>query len=375
MEEMRRKLSRCESLYTIACYTFLASIGVLYLTNITIRVLVYHDTIWELLRDFAAPLAIVSIIYAVECSRGILTTFLFKWLPAVSITAICSPVIAALLSTVSYEMLTETVDINISFFAMLSMCIAPFAFLDVQKSGCLIAAEAILFVLLAVQLGNNVAAMVTIICIAVVLLSTMARLRWFLCDDPNAKQKIYIALMMLTAGVYTVILLKGTGVMDSVLTCCYGRKSILSSSFVNSECFAMLTNAKWLGRTAIEYPMDNIFDHRVFTHILGLAGWAGVIPVLLASALMITSGAVILRRRVGVMCLFATPFLTMITIQTIAYVLMCCGWDWLVFPEVCPFLDGGLCTNTIFILMAAWILPPKPKLAITEEELEEIKAD
>ena len=45
MEEVRRKLSRCESLYTIACYTFLASIGVLYLTNITIRVLVYHDSL------------------------------------------------------------------------------------------------------------------------------------------------------------------------------------------------------------------------------------------------------------------------------------------------------------------------------------------
>lgn len=350
------------------CYTFLAAIGVLYLTNIVMRMFVYHDTIWELLRDFAVPLAIVSIIYAVEWSRGILASFIFMWLPAVSITAICAPVIAALLSTVSYEMFSGTVDISISVFAMLSMCIAPFAFLDVQKSGCLIVAEAILFVLLAAQLGNNVAAMVTIVCIAVVLLSTMARLRWFSCDDPDAKRKIYIALMMLTAGVYTVILLKGTGIMDSIITCSYGRKSILSSSFVNSECFAMLTNAKWLGRTTIEYPMDNIFDHRVFTHILGLAGWAGVIPVLLASALMITSGAVILRRRVGVMCLFATSFLTMITIQTIAYVLMCCGRDWLVFPEVCPFLDGGLCTNTIFIMMAAWILPPKPEHPFTKEE-------
>ena len=365
MEEMRRKFRRGERLYTIACYAFLVSIGVLYLTNITVRALVYHDTIWELLRDFAVPLAIVSIIYVVEWSRGILASFIFMWLPAVSTTAICAPVIAALLSTVSYEMLAGTVDINISVFATLSMCIAPFAILDVQKSSCLIAAEAILFLLLAVQLGNNVAAMVTIICIAVVLLTTMTRLRWFVCDDPNAKRKIYIALMMLIAGVYTVFLLKGTGVMDSIITCCDGRKSILSSSFVNSECFAMLTNAKWLGRTVIEYPMDNIFDHRVYTHILGLTGWAGVIPVLLAASLMIVSGICIICRRAGVMCLFATSFLTMITIQTIAYVLMCCGWDWLVFPEVCPFLDGGLSTNTIFILMAAWILPPKPNHPFT----------
>ena len=39
---------------------------------------------------------------------------------------------------------------------------------------------------------------------------------------------------------------------------------------------------------------------------------------------------------------------------------MCAGWDLLLFPEFCPFLDGGCYANTIFLLMAMCILPTRP---------------
>lgn len=372
MERILKRMERRRKTHTIACYTFIVAIGVLYLTNFVMRAFVYHDTLWVLLRDFAGPIAIVAVIYSLDWTNNYSTKFICDQLPAVSMTAICAPLIAAFLSVLSYEPRNDAIDINISFFAMLSMCTAPYAFRNVQKACCAIVVEAILFVLLAVQLGNNVAAMVTVICVAATLLFSLPKLEWFNGNEKNVRIKTYIALLMLICGFFTVMLIENTGVIESIVICSFGRPGLGSSTTVNTECFAMITNAKLLGGTVIDYPMDNIFSNRVFTHILGLAGWVGVFPIIIATLLMITSGIYLSRRSIRVQHYVAVSSLAIIIVQSIAYLLMCCGWDELLFPELSPFLDGGIYVNTVFLLMAACILPPKQKHLFTDEEIKDI---
>lgn len=370
MDRIPMRMERHRNTHAIACYTFIAAIGVLYLTNFVMRAFVYHDTFWELLRDFAAPLAIVSVIYAVDWTKNYSTKFICNQLPAVSMTAICAPIIAAFYSVISYKPHNDTIDINISLFAMLSMCTAPYAFKNVQKACYAIVAEALLFVLLAVHLGNNVASMVTVVCVAVTLLLSLPKLKWFIGDEKYPRTKSCIALFMLIYGVYILILLENTGVLESIAICSFGRPGLGSSTTVNTQCFAMLANAKLWGSTAIKYPMDNIFENRVFTYILGMSGWAGVFPVIVADLLMIASGIYLSCKSTRVQHYFAVSFLAIIIVQSVAYVLMCCGWDELLFPEISPFLDGGIYVNTVFLLMEACILPPKQKRPFSKEEIE-----
>jgi len=372
MDTILRKFERRRKAHTIACFTFVAAIGVLYLTNILMRALVYHDSLWELLRDFAAPIVIVSVIYAVDWKYNFSTKLICDYLPSVSMTALCAPVIAFFLAVVSYDPNNDSIDINISFLAMLSMCTAPYALRNVQRACCAIVSEAILFVLLAVQLGNNVAAMVSIISVAATLLVCLPKLKWFNGDEEYVRIKTFVALLILFFGVMTILLIESTGVIDSIVICSFGRPGLGSSRTINAECFAMLKNARIMGSASCNYPMDNIFSNRVYTHILGLSGWLGVFPVIIATVLMITSGIYVSRRSIRVQHYVAVSSLTIIIVQSVAYVLMCCGWDELLFPELSPFLDGGIYTNTVFLLMAACILPPKQKRLLSEEEIEEI---
>lgn len=372
MDTILRKFERRRKAHTIACFAFVAAIGVLYLTNILMRALVYHDSLWELLRDFAAPIVIVSVIYVVDWKYNFSTKLICDYLPSVSMTALCAPVIAFFLAVVSYDPNNDSIDINISFLAMLSMCTAPYALRNVQKACCAIVAEAILFVLLAVQLGNNVAAMVSIISVAAVLLVCLPKLKWFNGDEEYVRIKTYVALLILFFGVMTILLIESTGVVDSIVICSLGRPGLGSSRTVNLECLTMVKNARIMGSTPCNYPMDNIFSNRVFTHILGLSGWLGVFPIIIASLLMITSGIYVSRRSIRVQHYVAVSSLTIIIVQSVAYILMCCGWDKPLFPEISPFLDGGIYANTVYLLMAVCILPPKQKRLLSEEEIEEI---
>lgn len=350
----RRRLA-----HSIACWTFVAAIAVLYLTNFAMRALVYQDSLLELFQNFICPVVIVAAIYAIDWKYCYTTKFICNQLPAVPMTALVTPAIAAFLACIFHDPQRDTIDFSITLLASLSMATAPYALRNVQRACCVIVVEAIGFILLATYLGYNSAAIVSILVVATMLILALPKLDWYLPDESYIKRKTQLALAMLLLSFLTVLLIEDTQVIESFVICSYGRPGLGSSATVNRACADMLTNAKWIGTADCVYPMDGIFANRVFTYLLGTLGWIGVIPLLLAVVLMITSGIYISRRSIRVQHYFAIVFLTIISVQTIGYILMCAGWDELLFPEMCPFLDAGMFLNTIFLYMATKVLPPK----------------
>ena len=344
--------------HSVACWTFVAAIAVLYLTNFAMSAFVYQDSLLDLFQNFIYPVALVAAIYAIDWKRCYTTKFICDQLPAVPMTALVAPAIAAFLACIFHDSQRDTIDFSITLLASLSMATAPYALRNVQRACCVIVAEAIGFILLAARLGYNAAAIVTILLVAAMLILSLPKLEWFNGEEQYIKRKTQLALITLIFAVLETVLIEDTQVLESFVICSYGRPDLGSSATVNNACTDMLFQAKWLGRTECAYPMDSIFYNRFFTYILGTLGWIGVIPLLLAVVLMIVSGIYISRRSIRVQHYYAVVFLTLISVQTISYLLMCTGID-LLFPEMCPFLDGNLVLNTIFLYMATKILPPK----------------
>ena len=349
----RRRLA-----HSVACWTFVAAIAVLFLSNFTMRAFVYQDSLLELFQNFICPVALVAVIYAIDWKRCYTTKFICDQLPAVPMTAFAAPAIAAFFACIFHDPQRDNIDFSITLLASLALATAPYALRNVQKTCCVICVEAIGFILLAARLGYNSAAIVSILVVAAMLILALPKLDWYLPDESHIKRKTQLALAMLFLSFFTVLLIEDTQVMESFVICSYGRPGLGSSAAVNNACTDMLFQAKWIGRAEYAYPMDGIFSNRVFTYILGTLGWIGVVPLLLAVVLMITSGIYISRRSIRVQHYFAVVYLSIITVQTIGYLLMCAGID-LLFPELCPFLDGDFLLNTIFLYMATKILPPK----------------
>ena len=345
--------------HRVACWTFVTAIAVLYLTNFAIRAFVYQDSLLDLFQNFICPVALVAAIYAVDWKHCYTTKFICDQLPAVPMTAFVAPVIAAFFACLFHDPQRDTIDFSIMLLASLSMATAPYGLRNVQRACCVIVAEAIGFILLAARLGYNAAAIVSIFVVAAMLLLALPKLDWYLPDESHIKRKTQLALVMLFVSFLTVLLIEDTQVMESFVICSYGRPGLGSSAAVNNACTDMLFHAKRVGCAECAYPMDSIFSNRVFAYILGTLGWIGVLPLLLAAVVMIISGIYISKRSIRVQHYYAVVFMAIISVQTIGYLLMCAGWDELLFPEICPFLDGNFLLNTIFLFMASKVLPPK----------------
>lgn len=344
----------------IACYTFIAAIAVLYITNFVLRAFVYHDGILKLLEDFIFPLCVVSSIYAVDWRKDYSTNLIYKHIPKMKILAVCAPVVATFLSFLTCPSGKDSVDFCIIVFAMTSMYIAPYALRgSIQKTCIAIVAQAVWFFVLAANLNNNTAAMVTIAATAVILLLCLPKLTWFIGREAHIRGKVTVAVIMLVVALLCTLMIKQTRTLEAFFISSMGRPGLGSSAFVNRKCLEVFANAKLVGGIAMDYYPDAIFSNRVLTFILANAGWAALAPILLALILMISSGVYLCRRSIAIQYYISVAFLSVLTVQTVGYVLMCLGWDELLFSELCPFLDSGCYANILFLLMAVCILPPK----------------
>ena len=380
-DDALKYIRRRRRAHSVACWTFVVAIAVLYLTNFAMRAFVYQDSLLELFQNFICPVVFVGAIYAVDWKYCYTTKFICDQLPAVPMIALVAPILAAFFACIFHDPQRDTIDFSITLLASLAMATAPYALRNIQKTCCVICAETIGFILLAARLGYNAAAIVTILMVAAMLILSLPKLEWINGDEKYIKHKTQLAVITLISAFLAMVLIEDTQVLESFVICSYGRPSLGSSAIVNKACADMLTNANWIGAADCVYPMDSIFSNRVFTYVLGTLGWVGVIPLLLAVVLMITSGIYISRRSIRVQHYFAVVYLSIISMQTIGYLLMCAGWDELLFPELCPFLDGGMFLNTMFLCMATKVLPPKQIklpddfLADLEQKLDDILND
>ena len=361
MEELFRRLERRQRRHRVACYVFIAAVGILYTTNIIMRAAVHHDSVWVLLRDFLLPLVIVAGVYVVDWNNNYSTSLIYTHIPKVKLLAVCAPIVAAFIACTTYEPHKDSVDFWITILAMTSMYIAPYTLRNVQRACIAIVVQAFGFVILAAHLGNNSAAMVTIAFTALVLICCLPKLDWFNGDEENINAKVTVALVTLIAGLLLLLLIEDTGVLEAIFISSLGRPGLGSSAFLNQQCANMLTEARFVGPVSLDYPVDGLFADRVLTYILAQGGWLAVIPILLAMVLLITSGIYLCRRSIAIQYYISVSFLAVMTIQSVGYLLMCAGWDKLLFPELAPFLAGGFHVNTLFLLMAICILPPKQK--------------
>ena len=110
MEELLRRLEHRQKRHRIACYVFIASIGILYATNFIMRTVVYHDSIWEILRDFLLPLVIVTCVYVIDWKNNYSTSLIYTHIPKVKLLVICAPVVATFMAYAIYESNKDAVD-------------------------------------------------------------------------------------------------------------------------------------------------------------------------------------------------------------------------------------------------------------------------
>lgn len=344
----------------IASYTFIVAISVLYISNFVLRGFVYHDGILKLLEDFIFPLCVVSSIYAVDWRKDYSTKLIYKHIPKMKILAVCAPVVATFLSFLTCPSGKDSVDFSVVVAAMTSLYISVYALRgSIEKICVAIVVQAVWFFVLAANLKNNTAAMVTIAATAVVLLLCLPKLTWFNGNESHVRGKTSVAVIILVFALLCTLMIEQTGTLEAFYISSMGRPGLGSSAFVNRKCLEVFANAKLVGGIAMDYYPDAIFSNRVLTYILANAGWAALAPILLALILMISSGVYLCRRSIAIQYYISVAFLSVLTVQSVGYVQMCLGWDELLFSEICPFLDSGCYANILFLLMAACILPPK----------------
>lgn len=360
MDELLMRMRRGLRRQRIAYFVFIAAIGILYITNLVVRTFVYGDDVLELLRDFAVPLAIASCVFAVKWRTTCSFDLLYTFVPKIKLLAILAPLIVVLASYFIFDPNKDSIDFNITVLAMTSMCITPYVLRNVPRTCIAIVIQTVVFILLAANLGNNTAAAVTIICIAAVLICYIKKLTWINGKEKHVIAKVIVALIILWAASLLLIVIPATGVARAFYISSLGRPGLGSSATVNQQCANMLASASFVGSTPIDYPADNIFANRVVTYILSQGGWLAVAPILLALVLVITSGIYLCRKSISIQYYISISCLTVIAVQIVGYLLMCAGWDALLFPELCPFLNGGCYANTIFLLMSVCILPQRP---------------
>lgn len=343
----------------IACYTFIAAIAILYISNFAIRCFVYRDGITTLLEDFLLPLCIVSCIYGTDWRKDYSTNLIYRHIPKIKLLAFCAPVVATFLSFISCPYGRDSVDFGIVIFAMTSLYISVYALKgSIEKTCIAIVAQAVWFFVIAAHLKNNTAAMVTIAVTAVILLLCLPKLTWF-HSESHCRRKTMVAVIMLVFALVCTLMIEETGTLEAFYVSSMGRPGLGSSIFVNRKCLEVFTNAKLVGSIATDYYPDAIFANRVLTLILANAGWLALIPISLAVILLISSGIYLCRRSIAIQYYISVSFMTVMTVQTVGYVLICLGWDALLFSELCPFVDSGCYANTLFLFMAVCILPPK----------------
>ena len=361
LENVKRSAKRRHLLDICACCAFVAAIGFSYCANFLIQAVVYQDSFWDLFFHFACPICAVVCLYIVECEKGYLSGFLCRQLPKAPIVAYAAPVIAALVGYIYCEK-----GISILLLSTLAMAIAPYAFrYCVEKALCLIVVEAVGFILLAVRLEDNISAMVVAFVVAAVLISAIPKLQWF-HREKYVKQKSRVALAMLICAVLLLFFIEDSGVQEAIIARSAGRPGLGSSLATDRICREVLANAKWIGAADVNYAIESVCVNRLFTLVLGTCGWLGVLPLLIACVLVISSGIYICRKSIRTRRYLAVAFMTLIAVQMISYILLCVGID-LFFPEICPFF-GEYFMNIAFLIMAMIILPPKKKKIMQNNE-------
>lgn len=364
MEVFIKKIERDGKRYRIAFHVFIGAIVLLYAANFVIHAFAYQESAGDLLKDILLPLVVTAIVSVIDWKHNYSISLVFNHFPKVKMVALCAPMVAIFLSFLSYDPHSDTIDFNITFFAMTSMCIAPYALRDVQRSCIAIVCQTVAFVIVAAKLGNNTAAIVTICAIACTLICCLPKLSCFDHLEEYAYAKSKVALVMLFAAMMIVLFVQETGVIYAFCTSAMGRPGMGSSAFVNQQCTEVLRTAKIVGSVLREYCLDTVFSHRVLTFVLAKAGWLAVMPLILALTLMITSGIYLCHRNITTQYYISISFLALIVVQAIGYILMCSGVDKCLFPQICPFLDGGFVENTLFLLMGIFIpLPERLKLS------------
>lgn len=343
----------------IASYTFIAAAGVLYATNIIMRAAVHHDSVWKLLRDFLLPLMIVFSFCILDWINNFFTRLIYTHIPKVKLLAVCAPVLATFLSFLTCSYGSDSVDFSVIVVAMTSLNISVYALRgSIEKTCVAIVVQAVWFFVLAANLKNNTAAMVTIAVTATVLLLCLPKLTLFNGNESHTRGKTTVAVIILVFALLCTLMIEQTGTLEAFYTSSMGRPGLGSSTFLNQQCTSMLTQAKFVGPASLDYPVDGLFADRVLTYILAQGGWLAVSPILLSIVLLITSGIYLCHGSIAIQYYISVACLTVLTVQTVGYVLLSLSWDQLIFSEICPFLDSSGCfANTVFLLMAACILP------------------
>lgn len=361
MDGILERFARRERHLRIASYVFIGACALLYTANFVIQAVVYHESLGNLLKNFLIPVIVASAVYTIEWNYSYAGQLMLTHIPRVKMVVLCAPLVALFFSTMVYQSQQDNIDFYITILAMTSMYIVHYVFVNIEKSCVAIVCEAVIFVIAAAKLGNNSAAMVSILVVAVTLIYCLPKLTWLIRGEEYVNAKTYTALVMLFAAMMVVFFVEETGIIDAFYISSKGRPGWGSSGFVNQQCREVLGSAKLIGSVSTEYYLDTVFYHRVPTFVLASAGWLAVAPLVLALLSIIISGIFLCHRNIGIQYYIAVSFMAVITVQIIGYALMCIGIDQLLFSEICPFLDGSCIENTLFILMGACILPPKQK--------------
>ena len=341
-------LNRRQKLHRVAGIAFIASIVMLYLGSLAVRVLILPASIGELLWDFLMPLPILCSFYFSKQWKQLSAKFFQQMLPTMPLAAVVIGVLAFLMASMVRD------PFQISLLAAIGMAVTVTAIhIHSAQAGVLIVAEAMAFMLLAAK-TETAAAIVSIAIVAATLLLVLPKLNYMGARRKSKANRV-LCLALLVLGTLTLVVQTETGILKAFVVSAMGRPGFGSSASVNAACRTILENAKLIGGIDIGYA-DHLLAHRELTLLLEKAGWIAAMAIQGALATMIVSGIYLLWRCYRYKFYCGAAAMAMLALQSLGYCLMCGGWDKLLFAEFMPF-GGSFGQNTLCLLMAAVILP------------------
>ncbi len=358
------KIKKYGQLQTVASYIFACFVLLLLTVNLLLRIFVFHDSIWTLLLNFAAPFGVTAVLWALEQKHEPIGRLLVDILPVYKVVGLLIPALAVVFS-ILWEPEGEDINYFLTLLAAMSLCAVPYILNDIRKANIAIIAQTVGFVLVAADMENT-AAIVSIFFISATILSCPPKSVGSLKDDRRLSIQAILSVATLVLVMVALYFLEFTGIAEAFWVSSLGRPSLGSADVTNRACSYILKEAKFSGSTLNEFLLAGLYGNRYWALILAISGWIGIIPWLLAVILMISSGVAICSTRRGGKHYYRITFLAFICIQTVGYLLTNGGWDTLVFPEISPFLCGRLVENTVFLTMAVSILPLRERLLLTK---------
>jgi len=350
MKDGLQENTRSRRRYAVACWVFAASIVALFAANIVVNGFEAGRSWWKMVLDFVLPAGLAAAMYLTGWLERFLIWVLRCRAAKLELTAmVVTAASAVVLMQLGQWLTDEYLNFALVVLAVAAMCTVAYTFKRMQGAALAIIAQVIVFILLAINFYCDIMAVILVGLTAMQLILEMGKKKLHFFGEKDSETKTMLAVVLLVLVVFAAIALDRAGDWQLYLNDDLYEDAGSLHALINAKVVGSIANGNFL-------YLENYID-REFTYVLIKDGWIGVVPILLALVLMMVSGKYIADRKESALCFAASACMGLIFAQSLFYIAAFAGLGFLSFGEMCPFLDGNVCYNTVFLLMAVIIMP------------------